>query len=509
MDVIERSLRGPRDRRGSGIARLAAAVIAGWLLCPTAGHTQPVASSTDPPPRPTRDEQVLVPAPAAAREPTAADLAGAPVPGAESGRLDRIDGGDSPPRLIARGFLYLPKLAVQVAMAPVRAGIWANDRYRIVDHTWGVLFNEPGTIGIYPTARLESGFGVTVGARLIHRSLFGAREKLSLKAAAGGRFRQAFEASLRSGERFGERLKLELTGEYERRPNERFYGIGNRDEVAALPDPAMPMDALDDAISLEVRHRQQLARASAVGGVHVAGPLHVLGAGALTDFRVGRGEDGPPIDQIYRPETLIGWGGARHIYTELELRWDTRRAASPWEPTPVVSSGGLASVYGGQVHRIDGGGPDFWRYGAELQRFVHLARGPRVLAARAHVEGVTGARGEVPFFELPALGGTKLLRGYPTERFRDRIAAVGSLDYQWDLSQLFSARVFADVGRVYASTHELALSGMRLGYGVGLDVHTQTRFWLRGSIASSIDGGVFLDLSFEPVFAVDHRVERR
>jgi len=132
-----------------------------------------------------------------------------------------------------------------------------------------------------------------------------------------------------------------------------------------------------------------------------------------------------------------------------------------------------------------------------------------VLAARAHVEGVTGARGEVPFFELPALGGTKLLRGYPTERFRDRIAAVGSLDYQWDLSQLFSARVFADVGRVYASTHELALSGMRLGYGVGLDVHTQTRFWLRGSIASSIDGGVFLDLSFEPVFAVDHRVERR
>jgi hypothetical protein len=502
MHVSDRSL--PR------LARLAApAAIAGGLLCPVTGHTQPIVSSTDPRPRPVRDESGLAPAPAAEREPTAADVTGAPAPGAESGRLDRIDGGDSAPRLVARGFLYLPKLAVQVAMAPVRAGIWANDRYRIVDHTWGVLFNDPGTIGLYPTARLESGFGVTLGARLIHRDLFGDREKLSLRASVGGRFRQAFGASLRSGERFGDRLSLELEGEYDRRPNERFYGIGNRDEARSLPDPAMPMDALDDTMSLEVRHRQQLARASAIADVHVAGPLHVLGAGALTDLRVGRGEDGPPIDEVYRPETLIGWDGARHIYTELELRLDSRRAASPWEPRPVVSGGGLASVYGGRVHRIDGGGPDFWRYGALLQRFVRLARGPRVLAARAHVEGVTGARGELPFFELPALGGAKLLRGYPTERFRDRLAAIGSLDYQWDLSQLCSARVFADVGRVYASADELALSGLRLGYGIGLDLHTQTRFWLRGSIASSIDGGVFLDLAFEPVFEIDHRVERR
>jgi len=43
---------------------------------------------------------------------------------------------------------------------------------------------------------------------------------------------------------------------------------------------------------------------------------------------------------------------------------------------------------------------------------------------------------------------------------------------------------------------------------VGLDAHTERSFWLRTSLASSIDGGIFLYLSFEPVFEVGRRVEQ-
>ncbi|HWO25946.1 MAG TPA: BamA/TamA family outer membrane protein [Kofleriaceae bacterium] len=479
------------------------------MLCPETGHTQPVASTVEPPARPARDQTVIEPTPQPAPEPTAADVAGAPVPGQESGRLDRIDGGDSTPRLIGRGFLFLPKVAIQAALAPIRAGIWANERYHLFDRAQGVMFNEPGTMGLYPRVGLESGFGVNVGAKFVHRDLFGAREHLGLSASTGGRFRREFEVSLRSGKRFGEHVKLSLKGEHDRRPRERFFGIGNHDEV---PVPIEPLDALDtsggEPIAVETRYRQQLLRGTAVAEVHVARDLHVFASGALTDFEVGRSEDGPPIDEVYMSESLVGWGGARLAYSELELRWDSRRALSSWEPKPVYSGGWLASVYGGRAHRLDAG-PDYWRYGADLQRFFRLARGPRVLAARAHVEAVSGAQGEVPFFELPELGGAKLLRGYETERFRDRIAAVGSLDYQWDLSQMFSARLFTDVGRVYASADELALTGLRVGYGAGLDLHTRSSFWLRSSIASSIDGGIFLNLAFEPAFELDRRVEQR
>ena len=41
-------------------------------------------------------------------------------------------------------------------------------------------------------------------------------------------------------------------------------------------------------------------------------------------------------------------------------------------------------------------------------------------------EGVTGGLDQVPFTELPMLGGD-FMRGYAFERFRDRVAAFGSL----------------------------------------------------------------------------------
>jgi hypothetical protein len=498
-------------------SRLAIALAAaGSLLAPALGRAQPVASSIDPktkpPARPDTGQPISEPvplpepAPEPLREPTAVDVAGAPVPGQESGRTDPIDNSDSAARWIGRGILFLPRLALEAAFAPVRGGIWANERYRIYDRTYRLLFNDAETMGLYPTVGLESGFGFNFGARFVHRDLFGAREHFALSASTGGRYRETFAGSFRTGDRFG-RLRLDAKGEYDLRPKERFYGIGNADEMPAGSLGA-PIDALAGDAAAEARYRQRLMRARLIVDVRLASQLHLRGAGALTDLQVARSEEGAPLDELYAPGSLVGWTGTRDLYTELELRWDDRRAETSWEPRPVYTTGWLAGVYAGPVHRLDGG-TDFWRYGADAQRFLRIGRGPRVLAARAHVEAVTGARDEVPFFELPQLGGKSLLRGYESERFRDRVAAIGSIDYQWDLSQMFSANVFTDVGRVYAGADELSRSGLRVGYGVGIEAHTRNSFWFRGSLASSIDGGLFLNLAFEPVFYIDERVERR
>jgi hypothetical protein len=497
-----------RPRRCEELVRLTVAGAAVLLLCPGSGRAQPVASSVDPPARPARpsgDEPIVVPAPAPPPEPTAADVAGAPVPGQESGRVDRIDGGDSTPRLIGRGILFLPKVAIQAAFAPVRAGIWANERYRLYDRGYGVFFNEPLTIGLYPTIGHSSGFGFTYGAKFVHRDLFGAHERISLSARTGGRFNHAFEATARSGDRLGKRVRLQLKGEIDRRPKERFYGLGNRDEVMVTPEP---IDALNDATAIEARFRQQLMRATLVADFHAASSLHLIASGALTDLALGRSDEGPPIDEVYRLDSLTGWPDARYAYGELEARWDRRRYKPGWEPRSVHSGGWFVGAYAGRAQRVDGGS-DFWRYGAHLQQFLRLGRGPRVITARAHAEAVSGRRGDVPFFELPQLGGSKVLRGYDSERFRDRIAVLGSLDYEWELSEMFAARLFTDVGRVYGSWDELEATGLRVGYGVGFDARTRASFLFRTSVASSIDGGVFLNLSFEPVFDVDTRVEKR
>ena len=208
------------------------------------------------------------------------------------------------------------------------------------------------------------------------------------------------------------------------------------------------------------------------------------------------------------PDTLTGFDGARSLYSELELRWDDRGGASRWEPPSILSLGGVTGLYVGRHHRLDGG-TDYWRVGFDVQQLIRISSGPKVLLLRAHGEGVSKGVEDVPFFELPSLGGSRFLRGYPRDRFRDRVAFVGSAEYQWDLLRTFSAGLFVDVGRVYRTVHHLELDDLRLGYGAELHWFGEKSLWLRAAVASSIDGGLEVFLSFDPVTDLDRRVERR
>jgi hypothetical protein len=48
-----------------------------------------------------------------------------------------------------------------------------------------------------------------------------------------------------------------------------------------------------------------------------------------------------------------------------------------------------------------------------------------------------------------------------------------------------------------------------VGYGMSLQLHVNRHFIAAVSVASSIDGGVFVDLAFDPVFDIEQRVEQR
>ncbi len=436
---------------------------------------------------------------------TAAAVAGEPRPGDESGRTDQLDPGDSAFRMVARGALFVPKLAVGLALSPVRGLVWADDRYDLSALYYRTFFNADRTIGLFPTATYESGLGVSAGARFEDRDLFGAHESLALQATTGAvsgeAYRAGLLASFRTGDRLSRRLQLGLEASFDRRPADPFYGIGDGDLVM---QPASPIDPRVDPAAVETWHRYQEDRIALHADSHVASDLHVLATGELTQLRFEPSTEGLPIDQVYDPPGLVGFEtGARHVYGELEVRWDSRRSISVWEPHYAHAAGSLAAALVGRVQGLDGAA-DFWRYGVELQHDWELAKGPRVLAMRFHGEGVTGSLDQVPFTELPALGGSAFLRGYSYERFRDRVAAVGSVQYEWTLSHLVDAYLFSDVGRVFSSLDGITAQGMRVGYGIGLDLHDdQGAFRAEGSLASSIDGGVFLTLSFNP--ALDAR----
>jgi hypothetical protein len=471
---------------------------------PEAPPTQPGDKVSVVRPRPPADPVVPVTPDPKERELTADDVANAPLPGDESGRKDP---GDRDPALsqVARGLLFFPKLAVDLALLPARGSVWAIDRYHLPDLYNKVFFNDEMTIGLYPTISIDSSYGIVAGARFVHRDLFGRKEQLGLQAAAGSRYRQIYAATLRTGQGLGDRFEIGVDAGYERRPNDAFYGIGNGDTMTFAGEP---VDPLADASSVEARYRQARARFGVTADLRVWRQLHLRAAGVGSRVEFGPSNEGAPIDERYDTSRLPGFGGVEFGYSELELRWDGRHSRAPLDPDAVYSEGSLVGVFGGRMHRLDGG-PDFSRYGVDLQHFFRLAKGPRVLALRFHGEGVTGRRDEVPFTELPRLGGSTYLRGYDLDRFRDRVAALTSATYSWDLSQWVSANLFVDAGRVFSGLDHLSLDDLRVGYGASIEGHSLKSFIMEASIASSIDGGVSLNLSFNRVFDIDERVRRK
>lgn len=422
-------------------------------------------------------------------EPTAADVAGAPLPGDETGRTDPPE-QDSLLRKFAQGALIPPRIALELAMAPVRTGVWAADRYHLVDRWKQLFFDDTYTYGLYPTFVIDASYGFTVGARFVHRNLFGEREHLAVHVGTGGEYRAEVTGGLRSGYRLGERTELELGGAYERRPNDAFYGIGN----------------IDDAI--ETHHRQQMDRALTTLDVRAVDALHVRLSGAFTDLSFAEStQEGPPIDMVYDPMTVLtGWTGVRNLYGELELRWDHRRREA--HRYAAFDAGSLFGIYGGRMHQLEAGG-DYWQYGADAQHFIRFGGGFHSLTTRVHVEAVTGDYADVAFTQLPQLGGKMMLRGYPRDRFRDRTAALGSAEYGWDISRNVIATLFTDVGRVYPRWQDFTVDHLRMGFGTSLQFHDHRSFLACVSLASSIDGGVFLDLAFDPVVDIEPRVEER
>jgi len=418
-----------------------------------------------------------------------------PLPGQENGGVDANEPQESTARAIARGALFVPRLAVEIGQLPFEGAVYLLDRYQLDSLYYRTFYNDHRTFGIVPTAAYQTGYGLTAGAELVATDVLGEHEHLALDALYGGAYSEVVSGWADSGQRLG-RLVLRVDGDFIRRPRDPFYGIGNGD---LGPRAEMTVDPLTSDAAYPTYLRYQELRVAAAADVHVIDGLRVIGRVEATSLAFADSTMATPVTSVYAPDDLVGFEhGVEHAYGELEVRWDRRRPASILESTQ-HATGWLASGFAGRVHRLDGGA-DFTRYGVDVQDYLHLGLGPRMLVLRLLGEGVTGTVDQVPFNELPRLGGD-FLRGYPFERFRDRIAVVGTAQYVWDLMHFCNAYLFVDAGRVYSSLDAMTLDRVRIGYGIGIDVHAEDRgFLFEGRLGSSLDGGLVLSAAFNPIF---------
>ncbi len=482
-----------------------------WLFVPTLAFAQvatvqPVAES----------EPTTVATPAPVENPvTAADVASAPRPGEESGRLDRVDEGDSTARSIARGLLWIPRLPVKAAVQPVRGVLYLKDRYHAFSVIASWFTTEDKTIAIFPTAIVETGFGWNVGARAHLNDAFGGGERIRVRAGIGGEWRSIAELTVDAGKHEKRALSGGVKLRLEERDQERFYGYGNGSVTAP---PATLIDPTMDATSVGSIYQVRTGQITPHVRLQLPRDVSLTARAAFVrdrsetisadDDDMDREIDETPIDSVYDTSRIAGFGTRDSIYTELEVAWDTRRAAHPYDASGMRGTGGLVSAFLG---RYDGLGEslDFYRGGIDLQRYIPLTRGPRVLELRAYAEAVSGERDRIPFLDLPRLGGERLLRGYDRDRFRDRIAAVAQAGYLFSLSRYLAASLFVDVGRVYSGLDALTLKDQRVGFGSALEVYSEKSLVIRAEVAASIDGSVFAYVSVDPAFDTKERTDRR
>jgi hypothetical protein len=414
-------------------------------------------------------------------------------------------------RVVPRVLLFLPRVALEVVDAPIRGALWTYDRFSLRERARDVFLNEDGSAGLYPVFAINTDYGVTGGARFVHRDIFGEHERLSLRASYGGLYNQQYTAGLSTGDRLGARFGVDGEAEYEIAPRERFFGIGNGDEVEMLP---APIDPYDDPSAIDSRFRQHVGRVFGRARLKVVGPLSArFTSGALWKrfSRSSPGDipEGNDIAEHYLTDEIPGFDqGAAYSYNELELRYDSRSSSTTWEPSALPSTGWLIVGYGGIARSFDRGPTHYARYGGDVQRYLRIAEGPRVIVLRALAEEVRGENDEIPFVDLPRLGGPRYLRGYALNRFRDRAIALASAEYQFDLGPNFAGYLFTDAGRVYPTFADLTTDDLRVGYGGGIQMHGQRSYYGRLIVASSIDGGIFFSLSFDPVYDPQVRLER-
>jgi hypothetical protein len=153
-------------------------------------------------------------------------------------------------------------------------------------------------------------------------------------------------------------------------------------------------------------------------------------------------------------------GSESHIVSGLGLRltWDTR------DNIYYSREGRLFIIRLLLTGRPLGSDYRFARLSLDVRQF--LASGRRQTLGLRGYFAVLG--GEAPFQDLPYLGGSGGMRGYPEGRYRDKVAAVLQAEYRLYLWWRLGMTAFGSLGEVSHAVGDLTFDSIKYAGGFGL-----------------------------------------
>ncbi len=152
-------------------------------------------------------------------------------------------------------------------------------------------------------------------------------------------------------------------------------------------------------------------------------------------------------------------------------------------------SGGVAGIL--FSHYRDKGGHEFEfnRYAVDLRQYLPLDPLLSVVALRffSSVDDPIG-HSQVPFYLNECLGGGSALRGFASQRFRDRNLLLLNGEFRTGITDSVELAFFYDTGKAFSDLDDYNLKRLQKGYGGGVRLKGGTTLFLRFDVGHSREG---------------------
>ena len=167
----------------------------------------------------------------------------------------------------------------------------------------------------------------------------------------------------------------------------------------------------------------------------------------------------PAPEGVLATTQPYGWQGYRASGLGLVAAYDTRDiVVNPYKGSYLeVSTTFNTSMFGSEYN--------YSEYNLDARRYYTLNKKRHVLALQGIARFTSG---EVPFLELPELGGDRIMRGYYEGRYRHNQYVAAQAEYRAHLFWRIGGVAFAGLGEVAPSVDAFTLEGIKPSYGLGL-----------------------------------------
>ncbi|MBL8744190.1 MAG: BamA/TamA family outer membrane protein [Myxococcales bacterium] len=402
---------------------------------------------------------------------------------------------------LPRAIFAVPNAFIGVLFTPLREGLRYVEKHHVIERVEDFLYlNDEHTAAILPVITLSTFFGAQIGVQAFHDNLGGHGESARIKASWGADREQQYVVSFKADQVGGTPLWVESITTFEDHPSIRFYGIGGDASREELVRRADPREVSVRTLYAEQRFRQLLTVGATFGEPGKEGQVGARGRFKAYEFSEPRGFK-PDVDRrledVYETSKVVGYDD-EPLVSELEAVANVVLR----DPTGKSGHAFVGEAYGGGA--LPFRDYRYAQFGASVTGFIDLFHGNRLLVLRAVYQAVAGPSENIPFVELPSLGGPHRLRGYPQHRFLDEKAFVATVEYQYPVHEYLAGTLFFDAGEVSENFDGLFDNpNFHFGGGGGLIVRKKEKVYLSAEIAGG--EGVQVVLTTDPLRAFADR----